>query len=531
MRRSLLAATLIAALPAAAQQAPASGLRRFALVVGANRGAADRTPLRYAVADADRFASLLTKMGGVQASDSQVLREPTRQSFMDALAVTRTRAGAARAEGERTEVLLYFSGHADETGLMLGHERISYRELRQSIAAVAADVGIAILDACASGAITRLKGGRPSSAFLTDESVQVQGYAFLTSSSENEAAQEADHLKGSFFTHALLTGLRGAADVSGDGKVTLGEAYQFAFAETIAQTAVTQAGAQHPAYDIKLAGTGDVVMTDLRENSASLILGPEYDGRFLVMDARRRLVAELVKPAGRRVELGLEPGQYQVYFVPENALLTGRVRLDEGQHQELKRDALAPTDRLPTARRGAEEEPPSQPTDDLKGRWRIAFQGGVTNTRVTTTPNETRVGGASGGMQFSNFVRRDLAIDFRIQAIDAGVITTNSHTTTGTDTGFLVGARYHPPLAGSLRPHIGASIGAFSQSGTVSSYDSSVTGLDDTRLGGTVEGGVDIRIGGHFLFNVDGVVTMRDSRDTRFDIAIGFGFIFGSGRR
>ena len=148
----------------------------------------------------------------------------------------------------------------------------------------------------------------------------MRGYAFLTSSSENEAAQEADHLKGSFFTNALLTGLRGAADVSGDGKVTLGEAYQFAFSETIAQTAVTQAGAQHPAYDIKMAGTGDVVMTDVRENSASLILGPEYDGRFLVMDTHRRLIAELVKPAGRRIELGLEPGQYQVYFVPENAL-------------------------------------------------------------------------------------------------------------------------------------------------------------------------------------------------------------------
>ena len=503
MRRSCLAAILtIAALPAAAQQPPASGLRRFALVVGANRGAADRTPLRYAVADADRFASLLTKMGGVQAPDSQVLREPTRQAFMDALAVTRTRAGAARAEGARTEVLLYFSGHADETGLMLGRERISYRELRQSISAIAADVGIAILDACASGAITRLKGGHPSPAFLTDESVQVQGYAFLTSSSENEAAQEAEHLKGSFFTHALLTGLRGAADVSGDGKVTLGEAYQFAFAETIAQTAVTQAGAQHPAYDIKLAGTGDVVMTDVRE-----------------------------KPAGRRVELGLEPGQYQVYFVPENALMTGTVRLDEGQHQELKRETLAPTDRLPTSRRGADEEPPSQPVDDLTGRWRIAFQGAVTNTSVTTTPNETRVGGASGNMQFSHFIRRDLAIDFNIQAIDAGVVTTDTYTTTGTDTGFLVGARYHPPLAGSLRPHVGASIGAFTQSGTVSSNSSTVAGLDDTRFGGTVEGGVDIRIGGHFLFNVDGIVTMRDSRDTRFDIAIGFGFIFGSGKR
>ena len=114
-------------------------------------------------------------------------------------------------------------------------------------------MGITILDACASGAITRLKGGRPHPAFLTDASSQVKGYAFLTSSSENEAAQESERLQGSFFTQALLTGLRGAADVSGDGRVTLGEAYQFAFTETLAQTTSTQGGAQHPAYDIKMA--------------------------------------------------------------------------------------------------------------------------------------------------------------------------------------------------------------------------------------------------------------------------------------
>ena len=537
MRRSCLVSILAFALgllPSAMALAqpsaePAVRLRRLALVVGANRGGADRAPLRYAVTDAERFASLVMRMGGVRPADSQVLREPSRQSFLDAVAGIRTRIAAARAESARTEVLVYFSGHADERGLMLGREVVAYRELRQAIAAIGADVGIAILDACASGAITRLKGGLPSPAFLTDESVQVQGYAFLTSSSENEAAQEAEHLQGSFFTHALLTGLRGAADASGDGKVTLGEAYQFAFAETLVQTAATQAGAQHPAYDIKMAGTGDVVMTDVRQNSASLILGPEYDGRFLVLDAHRRLIAELVKPAGRRVELGLEPGQYQVYFEQEKALLTSTVRLGEGQRQELVRDGLMPADRLPTSRRGS-EEPPRQPTDNLKGRWRVAFQGGVTNTNVTTTSTRTSVGGATGATQFSTWVRSDLALDLRIHAIDTGVVTTSSSTTTGTDLGFLVGARYHPPLQGVLRPHIGGSIGAFNQTGTVASGSTTVTGLGGTRVGGTLEGGVDIRVGGHFLFNIDGILTLRDERSSRFDIALGFGFIFGSGR-
>lgn len=509
-------------------RAAATRARRFAVVAGANR-AAERSPLRYAVADADRFASLLVRMGGVLPADSLLLREPTRQGFLDALADTRARAAAAKGDRARTEVLVYFSGHADERGLMLGRETVTYRELRQAIAAIAADVGIAVLDACASGAITRLKGGQPSPAFLTDESVRVQGYAFLTSSSENEAAQEAEHLRGSYFTHALLTGLRGAADASGDGKVTLGEAYQFAFAETLVQTAATQAGAQHPAYDIKMAGTGDVVMTDVRENSASLVLGPEYEGRFLVLDAQRRLIAELTKPAGRRVELGLEPGQYQVYYEQEKVLLGTTLRLDEGQRRELQRDSMKPETRLPTTRRGGEVKEP-QPTDNLDGRWRLLFQGGVTNISVTDTPTESRAGGASGGLQVSRWIRPDVALDFRMHAIDVEAVETLHSEFAGADLGFLLGARYHPPLAGGLRPHVGGSIGVFSRTGAAESFGVSTAGMGSPRIGGTLEGGVDFRIGGHFLFNVDGILTLRDESKARFDVAIGFGFIFGSGR-
>jgi hypothetical protein len=232
------------------------------------------------------------------------------------------------------------------------------------------------------------------------------------------------------------------------------------------------------------------------------------------------------------VELGLEPGQYQVYYEQEKALLTATLRLGDGQRQELARDGLMPAERMPTSRRGGEEPPPppKQPTDNLDGRWRILFQGGVTNTSVTTRPGLTTVGGATGGFQISTWVRPDLSIDFRLHAIDAGVVSTNYSSTGGSDVGYLVGARYHPQLRGAMRPHIGGSLGAFSQTGTYASYTTTVTGVQGTRFGGTLEGGLDLRIGGHFFFNFDGILTMRGDRDTRFDIALGLGFIFGSGR-
>ena len=193
----------------------------------------------------------------------------------------RTR-GAAPAAAAAPRCCVYYSGHADEQGLLLGDDRYSYRTLRDRLDEIPADVRIAVLDACASGAFTRIKSGKPRPAFLVDESADMRGHAFLTSSAATEAAQESDRIRASYFTHYLVSGFRGAADLSGDGKVTLNEAYQFAFTETLGRTVDTKGGAQHPSYDISLSGTGDVVMTDLRQTTATLVLAEELDGRFFV---------------------------------------------------------------------------------------------------------------------------------------------------------------------------------------------------------------------------------------------------------
>jgi hypothetical protein len=423
-----IAALLAPVAPAAASATAPT--RRFAVVAGANRGPADRVALRYAVADADRFAKVVTGMGGVAPDDCVVLREPTRIAFLDALAAVKTRADAARASGGRVDVVVYYSGHADDRGLMLGREMLPYTELRSALSDVAADVGITILDACASGAITRLKGGKPHPAFLTDASSQIKGYAFLTSSSENEAAQESERLQGSFFTQALLTGLRGAADVSGDGQVTLGEAYQFAFAETLAQTTTTQGGAQHPAYDIKMAGTGDVVLTDVRQTSATLVLGPDYDGRFVVLGPRRQLVAELVKPFGRTIELGLEPGEYEVYFEQEEKLLYSSVTVRDGQRQDLVRQEMHPTRRRPTQSRGGPVELPAR--DPLDGRTRVQIGFGVSGISATSTAIPTRdfvhMGHGWEGASVMYWVRPDVALALDIGVTDLTVESTPGRT-------------------------------------------------------------------------------------------------------
>ena len=345
-------------------------VHRFALVAGVNYGGEERIPLRYAVSDAENFARVLEEMGGLDPAHCIVLREPSVVDFQRGLEDLRREVAAVPLGGGRTEVVLYYSGHADEKGLLLGEERLAYQSLRQTVESIRADVHITVLDACASGTITRLKGGRRYQPFLVDASSDMKGYAFLTSSSADEAAQESDRINASFFTHYLVSGMRGAADVTGDGKVSLGEAYQFAFNETLDRTTGTQAGAQHPAYDIKLSGTGDVVMTDLRQTSAGLVLAEELDGRFFIRNAERQLVAELYKPAGRSIELGLEPGMYAIRLEIEPKLLISEVVLNEGERLALGRQGFVEEGREITLLRGGGGELPKVGLefDDVWGR-------------------------------------------------------------------------------------------------------------------------------------------------------------------
>lgn len=119
------------------------------------------------MSDAEHFARVLVELGGVMPANELVLRQPKLRDLTDALDVLTRRVSESRriagATGGRTEVVVYYSGHADEKGLLLGDDRYSYRTLRDRLDQIPADVRIAVLDACSSGAFTRIKSGRSRS--------------------------------------------------------------------------------------------------------------------------------------------------------------------------------------------------------------------------------------------------------------------------------------------------------------------------------------------------------------------------------
>jgi hypothetical protein len=339
--------------------APASPERakRFAFVVGASDGGPTRVRLRYASSDAQSFATVLRKLGGVEADAQRVILEPDAATLRRALGDAAAWIKGARGNASRTEIILYYSGHSDEEGLLLRGERVGYDELRTWLSGLATDVKVAIIDSCASGAITRGKGGVHGSPFLADASMQVRGHAYLTSSAADEVSQESDRLNGSFFTHFLLAGLRGAADTSRDGRITLNEAYQFAYSETLARTERARSGPQHPAYDIELSGRGDLVLTDLRGSSARLILPAAEQGRFFIRGADGVLVMEARKVEGRAMELGLDPGKYTVTREHEGAVSEVAFTLEEGGAHEIEPKRYAAVLREATVARGGGEDP------------------------------------------------------------------------------------------------------------------------------------------------------------------------------
>ena len=306
-----------------------ASIRRFALVAGSNGGSAGQVRLKYAASDARSFADVMTELGGVSRSDLILLVDPSLAALRDALGRMRGMIAASERSGEKSEFVVYYSGHSDDTGLLLGGERLGYEALRKDIEGIGADLRVAIVDSCSSGSLTRAKGGTSRPAFLFDASSDMTGHAYLTASSADESAQESDRLGGSFFTHFLVSALRGAADLDGKGLVTLNEAYAFAFRETLASTENTKYGAQHPAYEINLTGSGDLVFTDLRAATGGLSLAKDLAGRIYIRDARGLLAVELAKPEGKAMDIGLQPGRYDIVLDRETGRYRGTVSVGD----------------------------------------------------------------------------------------------------------------------------------------------------------------------------------------------------------
>jgi hypothetical protein len=409
--RSLAIALLVLTAPAAR----AEGLHRFAIVAGNDNGGGDTRPLLYASADAVKVHDILTRLGGVRPEDAALLIGARAPDLLEALARVGRAAADAAHHGEHTALFFYFSGHAKDGALRLGDSRIGVDAIKSLIATAPVDVRVAIIDSCKSGALTRSKGARKAPAFeiqSDNASRDAKGLVILTSSTSDEDSQESDVIGGSYFSHHLASGLLGGADRSGDGRVTLFEAYAYAYDRTVADTADSAAGAQHPTFSYDLAGNGDLVLTDVAVRHEGIYIPRDAPGGvYYLVDGKGFVAAEIAKGDGVDRRVALAPGRYRVKRRLPDRLRVGEVDVPPGRLVALEERRLsdAPFSDDPVKGAGRIE---------LSSRWSLG--AGATYQSVFAAPSGASLfpptGLVSIDFALRNFLRRDWVFGFDLAA-------------------------------------------------------------------------------------------------------------------
>ncbi len=313
-------------------------VERFAVVVGNDLGQPPDAALSYAESDASRVAAVLQEVGGVRPENLVLLRGQDSATVRRSLIAVNDRVRTAHGQ---TVLIVYYSGHADAEALHLGGTSLELPELEQLVRGSAATFRLLIVDACRSGALTRVKGGAQIAPFeiQLSERVAGEGAVFLTSSSASEDSQESDDIKGSFFTHALVSGLLGAADENADGRVTLDEAYRYAYETTLRASSRTLAGTQHPTFQYEVRGQGDLVLSTLSVANRAVVELPENRAWLLFQNSEDGPVVGEVGARDKARRLSMRAGHYYVRGRGPDVLLEGAfdapaggvVRVDESR--------------------------------------------------------------------------------------------------------------------------------------------------------------------------------------------------------
>ncbi len=327
MLLSLLSAALLSQSPVGEAPPP----RRYALLVGANRGLPTDELLRFADADARRMFTLFRDAGGLQPEDAQVVLGADASRVKVALGSLRARMAREATPGD--QLLVYVSSHADGESLHLSGTRLPVTELVRFMEESPVGVAVMFIDSCRSGAATRVKGLEPVEERRVQWSTPaIKGRVIVTSSSADEASQEADDLQGSFFTHHLLAGLRGAGDLNRDGRVTIQESYAYAYGRTVESTLLTRAGTQHPNFHFDLKGQGELVLTEPVLAPSRLLITVPEPGEWVVASEQDGMVMGVFSKGSGPVMLALPPGSYRLRSRREASWLELRVAVPDQGH-------------------------------------------------------------------------------------------------------------------------------------------------------------------------------------------------------
>lgn len=223
---------------------------RIALLIANQRGWKGEPILDYVLSgDLKPLARHLRAVGFKVKTLENPTANEVRQAFRRIKANNRT---------TNKTFLFYYTGHADQTYFHLGPKTkhpLSYQHFTSFFKSLRATRKIAIFDSCYSGEIIRefgslqkykslLKRGKTKGIrarrkldlhkLITPKQGHEQGMRIIASSLG--VSWELKEYKASVFTHHLLKGLRGPADVNHDGKITVDELFDYTSQKVMHET-------------------------------------------------------------------------------------------------------------------------------------------------------------------------------------------------------------------------------------------------------------------------------------------------------
>jgi len=247
-----IAISLALTTPAPAAPAPRPSVG-FALVVTNNRSLTSSRPdLQYADDDGAKYADLfsdelgagqVTLLADFDVASRRLYPEwsnravaPTRANLDRAVARLSDEIVHAQAGGAAVQLYLVFAGHGDvdrgQGYLDLADQRLTARDLDESVLArLKADRVHLILDSCNSYFMLnpRKPGGKrwESNRDVAGVLDKYPNLGAIISTSAEAVTYEWSELQSGIFSYELRSGLRGAADVDGNGQVSYAELAAF----------------------------------------------------------------------------------------------------------------------------------------------------------------------------------------------------------------------------------------------------------------------------------------------------------------
>lgn len=332
----LVAAALV--LPSTAWARPVTHL----VAVGTNTpppawGSALPT-LAFADDDALSMATLARELGWktwlltVADADSQqrhaaqvgLARPPTVAGLEAVLDEVQRSLAEARARGEAADLVVFLSGHGRRGGLALLDGELTAAQLTaQILARQPARYVHLLVDACHAETVVRARSGEDHEAQVepvdaATASRWLEGASLaafpqvgaLIATARDAETHEWDLYRRGVFTHQLLSGLRGAADVNGDRRVEYSELAAFI---TAANREVTDVRARLEVISRAPALDARAPLVDLSAAPTAWLTGLRSSlGRVHVEDLHGTRLADAHAEPGHSIDLVVPSGALRV---------------------------------------------------------------------------------------------------------------------------------------------------------------------------------------------------------------------------